>query len=35
MVPIESKPVQALDFLVVAAHASEPAEWLDWIKYLD
>jgi hypothetical protein len=35
MVPTESKPVQVLDFLVLAAHASEPAEWVDWIKYLD
>src|SRR5437870_3756285 len=34
MVSTESKPVEVLEFLVLAAHASEPAEWLDWIKYL-
>jgi hypothetical protein len=25
---------EVLDFLVLAAHASEPGEWQDWIKYL-
>lgn len=35
MVPTESKPVQVLEFLVLAAHASEPSEWVDWIKYVD
>jgi hypothetical protein len=35
MVSTESKPVPVLDYLVLAAYASEPAEWMDWIKYLD
>ena len=35
MVSSESKPVWVLEFLVLAAYASEPAEWLDWIKYVD
>jgi hypothetical protein len=35
LVPIESKPVRILEFLVLAAYASKPAEWLDWIKYLE
>jgi len=35
MVSTESKPLHVLDFLVLAAYASAPAEWLDWIKYLD
>jgi hypothetical protein len=35
MVRAESKPIQVLEFLVLAAYASEPAEWLDSIKYLD
>jgi hypothetical protein len=35
MVPSSSQPVRALEFLVLAAHASDPAEWIDWIKYLD
>ena len=35
MVSTESKPIQVLDFLVLAAHASAAAEWQDWIKYLD
>jgi hypothetical protein len=34
MVPTESKPVQVLEFLILAAYASEPVEWQDWIKYL-
>jgi Domain of unknown function (DUF5615) len=35
MVPTESKAVEVLEFLVLAAYVSQPAEWLDWIKYLD
>lgn len=35
MVSRESKPVEVLEFLVLAAHASEAAEWQDWINYLD
>jgi hypothetical protein len=35
MVPAESKPVEALEFLILAAYASDPVEWRDWIKYLD
>ena len=31
----ESKPVRIAEFLVLAAYASEAAEWQDWIKYLD
>src|SRR5262249_1805674 len=34
MISSDSKPVAVLDFLVLAAYASEPAEWLDWIKYV-
>ena len=35
MVQPDSKPLHILEFLVLAAYASEPAEWRDWIKYLD
>src|SRR5947209_10349802 len=35
MVSVDSKPIQVLEFLVLAAHASEATEWLDWIKYVD
>ena len=35
MVLADTKPIEVLDFLVVAAYASAPAEWLDWIKYLN
>jgi hypothetical protein len=34
MVLPESKPVEVVDYLVLAAYASDPAEWIDWIKYL-
>jgi hypothetical protein len=34
MVSPSHRPVETLEFLVLAAHASEPAEWRDWIKYL-
>ncbi len=29
-----SRSVEVFDFLVLAAYASEPAEWRDWIKYV-
>ena len=35
LVSTESKPIQVLDFLVLAAHASAPAEWQDCIRYVD
>jgi hypothetical protein len=35
MVPVEGKPLELLEFLVLAAYASQPDEWTDWIKYLD
>ena len=35
MVSRTSRPVAVLDFLLLAAYASEPAEWRDWIKYVD
>ena len=35
MVLPDSKVVRIVEFLVIAAYASEPAEWLDWIKYAD
>lgn len=35
MVSTASTPVRVGEFLVLAAYASEPVEWLDWIKYLD
>lgn len=31
----DSKPVHVLEFLIVAAYASESTEWQDWIKHLD
>jgi uncharacterized protein DUF5615 len=31
----DQKPVQVGEFLVLAAYASDPSEWRDWIKYLD
>jgi hypothetical protein len=34
MVATESKPIEVLEFLILAVYASEPAEWQDWIKYL-
>lgn len=30
----DSKPVEVVEFLVLAAHASAASEWRDWIKYL-
>ena len=35
MVSRTSRPLVVLDFLVLAAYASEPAEWRDWIKYVE
>lgn len=35
MISSDDKPLDVLDFLVLAAHASEPVEWRDWIKYLE
>ena len=35
MVLADSRAVRVLEFLVIAAYASEPAEWQDWIKYLE
>jgi hypothetical protein len=35
MVRRTMRPLAALEFLVLAAYASEPAEWRDRIKYLD
>jgi hypothetical protein len=34
MVGSETKPVNIVEFLALAAYASEPVEWQDWIKYL-
>jgi hypothetical protein len=34
MIATDSKPLEVLEFLVLAAYASAPAEWQDWIKYL-
>lgn len=31
----DSKPVNVVTFLVLAAYASESSEWRDWIKYVD
>ena len=35
MVSRTSRPLEVLEFLILAAYASEPAEWRDWIKYVD
>ncbi len=35
MVLSDGKPVQVVEFLVLAAYASEPPEWRDWIKYVN
>lgn len=32
MLPAEARPSRVLEFLVLAAYASEPAEWADWIN---
>jgi hypothetical protein len=34
MLARDSRAPGVLEFLVLAAYASEPAEWRDWIKYL-
>lgn len=34
MVSTHSNAVRIIEFLVLAAHASAPEEWRDWIKYL-
>jgi hypothetical protein len=34
MVLSDRKLVEVVDYLVLAAYASDPAEWTDWIKYL-
>ena len=34
MLARDSRALAVLDFLVLAAHASHPSEWRDWIKYL-
>jgi hypothetical protein len=31
----ESKTETIVEFLVLAAHASDPSEWRDWINYLE
>src|SRR5262245_44136414 len=33
MVSRTVRPLDVLEFLVLAAYASEPGEWQDWIKY--
>lgn len=35
MVSCDSKPVDVVAFMVLAAHASESSEWRDWIKFVN
>ena len=34
LIHCDSKPVEVVEFLVLAAYASESSEWRDWIKYV-
>jgi hypothetical protein len=35
MVATDSRPLAVLEFLVLAAYASDPREWMDWVKYVE
>ncbi|MFO0964437.1 MAG: DUF5615 family PIN-like protein [Gemmataceae bacterium] len=34
LVLTDAKPPDVLDFLILAAYASDPAEWKDWINHV-